>query len=199
MKELVKHWWILSLRAVLAFALAFCIAFVPGLRATFVLESLAFPFMIAAFAIYIGLDSLALTLLAKQFPRSNAARWLILAQACSSIVIAACLLTVWYERATLWWFVLLSIIQAAVTGTYELAIAHHFKRHAVDAEATFIIGGVSLVFSFILIVLRYSDVSTILNWIASYALFFGGSMLWFSLRLRRVVHKWLPERLKTAA
>jgi hypothetical protein len=199
MKELAKHWWILSLRALLAFALALSIAFVPGLMATFILESLAFPFMLTAFAVYIGLDSLVLTLLARQFPTHSTARWLIFAQACSSIVIAACLLTVWFERATLWWFVLLSIIQAAVTGTYELAIAHHFKRHAVDAEATFIIGGVSLVFSFILIILRYSDVHTILNWIASYALFFGASMLWFSLRLRRVVHKWLPESINTAA
>ena len=199
MKELVKHWWILSLRALLAFALALSVALVPGLMATFILESLAFPFMITAFAVYVALDGLVLTLLARQFPRHSTARLLVFAQALSSIVIAFCLLTVWFERATLWWFVLLSIIQAAVTGIYELAIAHHFKRHVLDAEATFVIGGVSLVFSFILIVLRYSAVSTILNWIASYALFFGGSMLWFSLRLRAAAHNSPPHGLRAAA
>lgn len=199
MKELVKHWWILTVRALLAFGLATVVLFVPRLMDSFVLQYLAFPFMIAAFAVYIALDSIALMGLAQQYARHSTPRLLLFAQALSSVVIALCLLTVWFERATLGWFVLLSIIQAGVTGTFEIAGARHFKHHAADAEATFIIGLGSLVFSFVLIVLRYSDVPTILNWIASYALFFGGSMLWFSLRLRALAHKWLAHGLHSAA
>jgi hypothetical protein len=190
MRELIKHWWILSVRALLAVTFTSCVAFVPGLLDTLFLDLVAVPFMIATLGVYAALDSILVMLLAQQFAGRSAPRRLLLAQGLSGMVIALCLLSVWFSSATLEWFVLLSIFQAALTGLYELAIARHFKRHTADAEATFVIGTISVAFSVTLAFLfRYAEITTALNWIVTYALFFGGSMMWFSLRLRAMPHK----------
>jgi hypothetical protein len=198
MLQLLKHWWILSLRGLLAFALALCIAFVPEVLENLILQVFAVPFTIATLAFYV-VDSVLVLALSRQFMRGSKVRSVLVAQAVTSLVIAVGLVTIFFERSTLQLFVLLTAAQAAATGSYELIAASHLKRHFRDAEPTLVAGLISLCFSAALLFLVNGEIARALDWIVFYAFFFGATMLWFSLRVRAVANKWTPHNLQTAA
>jgi hypothetical protein len=183
LQELTRAWRFLGLRAFAALALAFVFPFASGLLKYPLLGAVSVPFMMASFAIYIVADSILLFAFACQFPPHHSVRRVLFLQASTGMVVGLSMLSVLFERATLDWFVFLSICQSALTGTFELVASTHFKRHLKDEYIIFAAGLVSLSFSVALIVLRNENMSRTLSWVITYMTFFGISMLLFSLRL----------------
>lgn len=190
MKELVEHWWVVTLRGVAALILAVSLWIVPPMLRHLLFEIFLSPFIFVLFGSYIVLDSLLLFLLVHRIRVQRSFRTVFIFQAISGIAIGVTV--VLSMRATLHWFVPLSICQSALTGAYEIVVASHLRKHLCEERTVFLVGIGSLLCSAALLVLYNGEISRAFDWIVAYAGFFGLTLIWLSLRLRNFAHPQEP-------
>ena len=183
MKEVIHHWWIPGLRALLALVLGGCLFLLQAWAKFQFLDAVTIPILLIALSIYGILDSFLLIFLGIQFAPHAPARTLSVMQGLCGAAIGLLLLTVLFRATEIEWFVYLVTAQAAVTGIFELVSGLRFTSHVRDEWACFAVGAVSMGFS-VLLQLNY-DGSTrhAMDWFLAYALMLGASMAWFSYRL----------------
>jgi hypothetical protein len=182
-REVIHHWWVLGMRAILALLLAAGIFLLQAWAKFSFFDVVTIPFMIVALSLYGILDSGLLLYLGMQFPPRSAMRTLSLAQGFCGIVIGALLITVFFRTAEIPWFLYIISAQAAVTGGFELLFGLRFTRHVREEWSCFATGAASVLFA-ILLQTSYSGTTRhALDWFLGYALLLAASMGWFSYRL----------------
>lgn len=183
MKEVIHHWWILALRAGLAFLLAAGVFLLQAFAKFQFLDAVTVPFLLVALSAYGILDSFLLIFMGLQFAPHAPARTISFTQGLCGIAIGLVLLTVLFRSAEIEWFLYIVTAQAAVTGVFELLSGLRFTSHVRDEWACFAAGIASLGFAILLQMRDTASTRHALDWFLGYAMLLGVSMAWFGHRL----------------
>jgi len=187
---LIKNWWLLFLRGILAIAFAiFIFVFLPFVPAP-LLRQLAFAGLAAIFALFAFASGLLTIIAAVRGAGQGGSSWLMLADGVA--VTAGGLIILLSPGLTLLHLIQIIGLTVLVVGMIELLAGIHLRRHLTD-EWLLITGGVtSIAFAACLLLTRVGTVQAALTWIAIYALANGLAMMGLSLRLRSLrnsIHK----------
>jgi uncharacterized membrane protein HdeD (DUF308 family) len=183
-RMLIKNWWLLFLRGVLAIAFAiFIFFFLPFVPAP-LLRQLAFAGLATIFALFAFATGILTTIAAVRGASQGRAAWLVLADGIA--ITAGGLIILLSPGLTLLLLIQIIALIALVVGMLELLAGVHLRRHLTD-EWLLIIGGItSIVFGACLLLTHVGTVQTALTWIAIYALANGLALMGLALRLRRL-------------
>jgi uncharacterized membrane protein HdeD (DUF308 family) len=189
-RMLIKNWWLLFLRGILAIAFAiFIFVFLPFVPAP-LLRQLAFAGLAAIFALFAFASGLLTIIAAVRGAGQGGSSWLMLADGVA--VTAGGLIILLSPGLTLLHLIQIIGLTVLVVGMIELLAGIHLRRHLTD-EWLLITGGVtSIAFAACLLLTRVGTVQAALTWIAIYALANGLAMMGLSLRLRSLrnsIHK----------
>ena len=187
---LIKNWWLLFLRGVLAIAFAiFIYAFLPFLPMPF-LRQFAFSGLTLIFALFACVTGALTMAAAVRGAESGDSSWSLLAEGIG--VTIGGLMILLFPGLTLIHLVRLIAVTVLVVGILEVVAGVHLRRH-VTGEWLLIGGGIiSLAFGAALFLTRVSSIAAALTWISLFALANGLAMIGLSLRLRSLrnsIHK----------
>jgi len=197
---LIKNWWLLFLRGLLAIAFAvFIYAFLPFLPLPF-LRQFAFSGLTAIFSLFACLTGVLTMAAAVRGAESGGSSWAMLAEGIG--VTVGGLVILLFPGLTLIHVVQLIAVTAVVAGILEVVAGVHLRRHVAD-EWLLISGGIiSLVFGAVLFLTRVGSIAAALTWISLFALANGLAMMGLSLRLRSLrnsIHKLAEPRPEAQA
>ena len=179
---LIKNWWLLLLRGILAVAFAiFIFVFLPFVPAPLVRE-LAFAGLVVIFAVFAAVTGIITIAAAIRGAGQGGSSWLLLADGIA--VTVGGLIVLVSPGLTLEHVIQLIALTALVMGILELVAGFHLRRHLTD-EWLLIVGGVtSIAFALCLFLIRAGSVQPVLTWISIYALANGLAIAGLALRLR---------------
>lgn len=179
---LIKNWWLLFLRGVLAIAFAiFIFAFLPFLPEPF-LRQFAFAGLVAIFALFATVTGALTIAAAVRGAGQGGSSWLMLADGIA--VTTGGLVILVSPGLTLIHVIQLIGATALLVGLLELIAGIHLRRHLTD-EWLLITGGViSVAFATCLLLAGVGTVPAALMWISIYAFANGLAMIGLALRLR---------------
>lgn len=197
---LIKNWWLLFLRGLLAIAFAiFIYAFLPFLPLP-LLRQFAFSGLTAIFSLFACVTGVLTMAAAVYRAESGGSAWAMLAEGIG--VTIGGLVFLLFPGLTLIHVVQLIAITALVVGIFEFVAGVHLRRHVAD-EWLLISGGIiSLIFGAVLFLTRVGSVAAALTWISLFALANGLAMIGLSLRLRSLrnsIHKLAGSKPATEA
>jgi len=184
---LARNWWVIALRGALAILFGIIALFLP--EATM----LALVLLFAAYMLVDGV--LAIVAGVRAARRHDRWGWLILEGAID--LIAGGIAVVW-PLVTIVAFVWLLAAWAIVSGV--ILFAASFRLNLAHGKWLMTLGGAVSVAWGVLLILWPLTVALVLTWwMAGYALFFGGVLLFLAFRLRRRLHTLPPGMLPQPA
>jgi len=198
MREVIHHWWILAVRALLALALAGAVLLLQAWAKYPLLDAVTVPFLVTALSTYGLLDSAVVFYLGWQFPPHAPARMINLTQGVCGMVFGTLLLTVLFRDAQLEWFLYLVTGQAAATGLFEILAGLRFTSHVGEEWSCFAVGAASLGFAVLVQTAFGGTVQVALEVFFGYAVLLAVSMAWFGWRLLRL-HRGMKHAHPAAA
>jgi len=183
-RMLIRNWWLLFLRGILAIAFAiFIFAFLPFVPAP-LLRQLAFAGLSAIFALFAFATGVLTIVAAVRGASQGGSAWLVLADGIA--ITAGGLIIMFSPGLTLLLLVQLIGLIALAVGMVELLAGLHLRRHLTD-EWLLITGGVtSIAFAACLLLTHVGTVQAALTLIAIYAFANGLALMGLALRLRRL-------------
>ena len=183
-RMLIKNWWLLFLRGILAIAFAiFIFAFLPFVPAP-LLRQLAFAGLAAIFALFAFATGVLTIVAAVRGAGQGGSSWLVLTDGVA--ITAGGLIIMFSPGLTLLLLIKIIGLTALAVGMLEVLAGIHLRRHLTD-EWLLIIGGVtSIAFAGCLLLTRVGTVQTALTLISIYAFANGLALLGLALRLRRL-------------
>jgi uncharacterized membrane protein HdeD (DUF308 family) len=184
---LARNWWVIALRGALAILFGIIALFLP--EATM----LALVLLFAAYMLVDGV--LAIVAGVRAARRHDRWGWLILEGAID--LIAGGIAVVW-PLVTIVAFVWLLAAWAIVSGV--ILFAASFRLNLAHGKWLMTLGGaVSVAWGVLLILWPLTGALVLTWWMAGYALFFGGVLLFLAFRLRRRLHTLPPGMLPQPA
>jgi uncharacterized membrane protein HdeD (DUF308 family) len=198
-RMLIKNWWLLFLRGILAIAFAiFIFAFMPFVPAP-LLRQLAFAGLAAIFALFAFASGVLTMIAAVRGAGQGGSSWLMLSDGIA--VTAGGLIILLSPGLTLLLLIQIIGLTVLVVGMIELLAGIHLRRHVTD-EWLLISGGVtSIAFAACLLLTHVGTVQAALTWISIYAFANGLALLGLALRLRSLrssIHTLAGPPAKTA-
>ena len=183
-RMLIKNWWLLFLRGVLAIAFAiFIFVFLPFVPAP-LLRQLAFAGLATIFALFAFATGILTIIAAVRGAGQGGSAWLVLADGIG--ITAGGMIILLSPGLTLLLLIKIIGLTTLLVGMVELLAGVHLRRHLTD-EWLLITGGItSIVFGACLLLTGVGTVQTALTWIAIYALANGLALMGLALRLRRL-------------
>jgi uncharacterized membrane protein HdeD (DUF308 family) len=180
-KTLIKNWWLLALRGVLAALFSLMAFLMVSSAATFTLREFATKGM----TVFLGLLALAAgvcTIVAGVWSLRAGKSWLLAVD--GLCVSAAGVVLVWSDRIVFSAVAFALVALAIMIGIVELGAARSLRRHVSDEWFLVYAGSASLAFGFAFLVIRPGGAGSILIWLGLYAGFSAVCMLGLALRLR---------------
>lgn len=185
-RVLITNWWLLVIRGCLALIFAIFVFFFQPFMATLFLNAVALTGLTVVFGLFAAVCGLITILAAVRGAQRKRGLGILLADGVA--VTVGGLIVLLTPGLTLVAVVRIIAATALILGILEIAAGLHLRRHLTD-EWLLIAGGVaSLIFAAYLLVVRPSDVSTVLSWTGIYAFASGGAMVGLALRLRSLRH-----------
>jgi uncharacterized membrane protein HdeD (DUF308 family) len=184
---LARNWWAIALRGVLAILFGIIALFLPGAT------MLALVLLFAAYLLVDGV--LAIVAGVRAARRHDRWGWLIVEGAID--LIAGGIAVVW-PLVTILAFVWLLAAWAIVSGVVLFTAS--FRLNLAHGRWLMTLGGaISVVWGVLLILWPLIGALVLTWWMAGYALFFGGVLLFLAFRLRRRLHILPPGMLSQQA
>jgi uncharacterized membrane protein HdeD (DUF308 family) len=180
---LIRNWWLMLLRGVLAIAFAiFIFVFLPFVPAP-VLRELAFMGLVVIFAVFAIVTGILTIAAAVRGAGQGGSSWLLLAD--GIVVSTGGLVILVSPGLTLAHVIQLICLTILLVGVLEVVAGFHLRRHLTD-EWLLVSGGViSVTFATCLFLTKGGGgVQEVLTWISIYALTSGLAMAGLALRLR---------------
>ncbi|CAM3813939.1 HdeD family acid-resistance protein [Nocardiopsis rhodophaea] len=169
--NLARHWWVLTVRGVIAVLFGLFAIFWPGL--TLLLLAIFFGAYVLVDGIFAGIAGF-------RAEAGNRAPFVVAAIA----GIGAGLIVLVWPEITIIVMALLFAAWAVITGIFEIVAAVKLRRE-ISGEWLFILAGVlSVVFGVLVAILPYLGAVVIAFIIGVYAVVFGAALIALSLRVR---------------
>lgn len=178
---LIRNWWLLAVRGVLALVFAALAISLQPLSRSFVLRPIIHAGIVVLFgllAIAAGICTIAASTRGADQDRFHLMFWDGIAICAASLII---LLVPWLD---LWLLVRLVAAWALIAGIVEFLAALRLRRHLSDEWSLALAGTASFFLGAYFLYSRPQTESTLLRWLALYALFAGVTVLVLAFRLR---------------
>lgn len=188
-KTLIKNWWLLALRGVLATLFSVTAFLMRSSAETFTLREFATEGM----TVFLGLLALAAglcTIAAGVWSVRDGKSWLLALD--GLCVSAAGVVLVWSHQITFSAVAFVLVALAITIGVAELGTARLVRRHVPDEWFLVLAGLTSLAFGLAFLVIRPEGAGSILIWLGLYSGFSAVCMVGLALRLRNLqasIHK----------
>jgi hypothetical protein len=180
-KTLIKNWWLLALRGVLASLFSVVAFLMVSSAETFTLRE----FATRGMTVFLGLLALSAgvcTIAAGVWSLREGKSWLVAVD--GLCVSAAGVVLVWSDRIVFSAVAFALVALAIMIGIVELGAARSLRRHVSDEWFLVSAGSASLAFGFAFLVIRPGGAASILIWLGLYAGFSAVCMLGLALYLR---------------
>jgi uncharacterized membrane protein HdeD (DUF308 family) len=178
---LMRNWWALALRGLVAIMLGILAFLWPGMTLTVLV------WFFAAYLLVDGVFAVVAGLRAAQVHE----RWWPLAIEGGLDLLAGAIALLWPQLALLT-FIYIAAFWAILTGVVLAAAA--LRLRPTRGAGLLLAGGVlSLGWGFVVILWPIAGEVTLAWWIGAYAIVFGAFMLSFGLQLRRNLHDHYPS------
>lgn len=192
LRDLVKAWWLVHIRGVLTALFGAVLIFLAGSMREELTTAVALVGVLLIFVFYL-LGSGLLSVAASVVGIRGHHRWATL------FLHGTILLTlgVWLffsNQLSLMWLVWFTVANAFGSGLLELMLAHTLRNH-FDVWLLAVAGAASLVISLLLVLSRGRTPSDIVFILGVYAIFYGATLILFSLRLHGLKHLHLLHRV----
>ena len=180
LRDLVQSWWLLHVRGIFTVLFGTFLLFLAGTMDGFFTATIGAVGVVLTFILYLivsGVLSIAAGF------KSLVGHQRFWATAVHGIIMLA--LGLWLliaSQMTVMWLVWFTVANAVGSGLLEIVMGHAMRRH-LDSMWLTLAGAVSLSVAMLLIFARNAHMSTIVSVLASYAIFYGGVLIIFSLRL----------------
>lgn len=175
LRLLVRHWWMLALRGVLAVIFGIVALVWP----TITLEVLVILF--GAYTLLDGISLLATSLTnRKQYPQWG--RWLL--SGILSLIIGI-LAFVWPEITALA-LLLLIAVRSIIVGVFEIMAAIQLRKEITGEWLLGLSGVLSILFGILLVIQPESGTIAIVSLIGIYAILFGTILFVLALRMKSI-------------
>ncbi|HYX52262.1 MAG TPA: DUF308 domain-containing protein [Candidatus Limnocylindrales bacterium] len=183
---LIKNWWLILLRGIVALAFGIFIFLLQPFFPSALLNPMAYTALAVIFGLLAcGTGSLTLiaALRGAQKPHDTT---LLLADGLVALAAGSAVLLI--PGLSLSAVIRIIAVTAMVLGLLELLAGTHLRRHITDEWLLIAGGAVSVVFSLFLFMTTTWELAGILSWVALYAIAAGISMLGLAIRLRGQQH-----------
>jgi uncharacterized membrane protein HdeD (DUF308 family) len=181
LQTLIRNWWLLAIRGILALLLSMMSFLMLLSVETFTLREFALKGMVVFFGI-LALTAGACTIGAGIWRAASGRWWLLVAD--GAIVSAAGVALIQFDSFTFRTVTYIVTVLATATGFIELAAARLLRRHVSD-ERFLRLGGVgSIGFALAFLYIRPEHAGPLFIWLGSYSAFSAICMLGLSFRLR---------------
>lgn len=184
LRALSKNWWLLALRGCFALLFALSAFAVAGAHSLWLFNSINFALITVLFGLFAFISGAFTLLAAFRCLRLEAGCVLLLLDGIATCV--AGVLVVGLPSLTLIHLVEIIAVWALVVAGCELAIAARLWHHIPEERFLAFGAAGSMLFGYFLLSEGVATINGALLWLGSYALFSGGIMLLFAIRLRKL-------------
>lgn len=181
LQTLIKNWWLLLLRSLLALLFSAMAFLMQSSADTFTLREFAMKGMVVFFGV-LALIAGACTAAAGIWRATSGKWWLLLWD--GIIVSSAGLLLIFANRFSFWTVTQAVVVLAAAIGIIELITARSLRRHVPDEWFLALAGVASLGFAILFLVLKPEEPRALFVWLGSYSGFSAFCLLALAFRLR---------------
>ena len=171
---LARYWWALALRGVFAVLFGLLAFFMP--RITLLT-------LVLLFGAYVLLDGIFDIVAAIRSPRHH---WALILEGVVGIV--AGILTLGWPAITAMVLLYLIAFWAIFTGVLEIVAGIRLRRALANELLLILMGVLSLLFGFFIIIFPSAGALAVLFWIGAYAFLFGIMLIALAFRLRGFRH-----------
>jgi|SRR5579864_896693 len=181
LQTLIKNWWLLLIRGLLALLFSAMAFLMQSSADTFTLREFAMKGMVVFFGM-LALVAGACTAAAGIWRATTGKWWLLLCD--GTIVSSAGLLLIFANRFSFWTVTQAVVVLAAAIGIIELMTARSLRRHVPDEWFLALAGVGSLGFAILFLVLKPQEPRAVFVWLGSYSSFSAFCLLALAFRLR---------------
>jgi uncharacterized membrane protein HdeD (DUF308 family) len=182
-RDLVANWWLLRARGILALAFGAFLAFLAGTMEGVFSTAIALVAVLMIFVLYLLVSGL-LSMIAAAKLYGKPHRFYNLAVHGTLLLLLGIGLFFLTEMTVLWllWFM---VATALASGVLEIALGHSLHRH-LDSNLLRAAGAISVVSALLLLLGRNLAPSVLVEGLGIYAMYYGGVLVLFSIRLREM-------------
>jgi len=180
-ETLIKNWWLLLLRGLLALLFSVMTFLMLSSADTFTLREFAMKGMVIFFGL-LALIAGACTAAAGIWKAATGKWWLLLVD--GVVVASAGLLLIFANRFSFWTVTQAVVVLAGAIGLIEVAAARSLRRHLPDEWFLALAGLASVGFAVLFLVLKPEEPRAMFVWLGSYSGFSALCLLALAFRLR---------------
>jgi uncharacterized membrane protein HdeD (DUF308 family) len=181
-ETLIRNWWLLFLRGVLALSLAVMAFLMLSSVESFTLREFAVRGMVVFLGILAVIAGVC-TIAAGMWKAANGKWWLLFTD--GIVIILAGFTLILADGLTFRTVTHTIVVLATAIGVVELGIAFSIRRHVSDEWFLALGGAGSIGFALAFLLIGAEEAGPMLIWLGSYSAFSAVCMLGLSLRLRR--------------
>ncbi len=192
MHDLVKAWWLVHIRGVLTVLFGAVLIFLAGSMTEELTTAIALVGVLLIFVFYLlasGLLSVATSIVGI----GGHHRWATVFLH-GTVLLTLGVSLFFSKQFSFMWLVWFTVTNAFGSGLLELMMAHSLRKH-FDMWFLTAAGATSLVISLFLILSRNRTPSDIVFILGVYAMFYGATLILFSVRLHGMRHLHLLHRV----
>jgi uncharacterized membrane protein HdeD (DUF308 family) len=171
---LARYWWALALRGLFAVLFGLLTFFIPGITL------LALVLLFGTYALLDGIFDIVSAF------RSSSHHWALLVEGIVGIIVG--ILTLLWPGMTGMVLLYLIAFWAIFTGVLEILAGIRLRAAIANEVLLILMGVLSLLFGFLIIIFPGAGALAIAFWIGAYALIFGIMLIVLAFRLRRFRH-----------
>ncbi len=180
LRQLIRTWWSVNLRGVLAIAFGVAAVFLAGTMRELITGTLAMVTVLLLFALYL-VASGVLSIVAFIRECRQAPWWTLLAHAFFLLTFGSWIFV--SPHVTIIWLLYFTIAHSLLIGVSEVVLTLDVKRHVTDKTLVTVAAALSLMAGTLLFSMRNAAIDVTVGAIGFYAIFFGTMLVIFSLRL----------------
>jgi uncharacterized membrane protein HdeD (DUF308 family) len=171
---LARYWWVLALRGLLAVLFGLLAFFIPNITL------LALVLLFGAYALLDGIFDLVSAI------RSSNHHWAFVLEGIVGMIFG--ILTLLWPGITVMVLLYLIAFWAIFTGVLEIVAGIRLRQAIANEVLLILMGVLSLLFGFLIIIFPGAGALVIAFWIGAYALVFGIMLIALAFRLRAFRH-----------
>jgi uncharacterized membrane protein HdeD (DUF308 family) len=180
LREAVANWWLLQIRGIMAVAFGLFLVLLAGMMNGLFTAAIALVAVLLIFVLYaMGSGILSIVTAVRTFGMRERF-WAALVH--GSLMLVLGIWVFFSDQVTILWLVWFMIVSALASGLLEIAFGRILRRH-LDAKLLEAAGAMSVVCSILLFLARNSRLSSLVEGLGMYAIFYGGVLIALSLRL----------------
>lgn len=181
LRGLIRNWWLLHVRGVLALVFGLFLMYLAGTMQGIFTTTIAMVAVLITFMFYVMFSAIA-TMVAAIRAYDQPHRFAALATH-AVLLLIFCGAIWFFEPITINWLIWFLVVTALTSGILEFLLAWSLRGH-LEASLLELAGAISVISAVVLRLARSLPASLLVEGLGIYVIYYGGVLVLLSLRLR---------------